>query len=92
MSGRDGYETDLTDTEWAVIAPLMPEPASRGRPLVWAMRDVLNAMASRAARRHRVASDPKDLPPRSTIYRYFSRAAARVRRIAPTIPTKVRLR
>lgn len=29
------YETDLTDAERAVIAPLMPEPASCGRPLVW---------------------------------------------------------
>jgi len=25
------YETDLTDAEWAVIAPLMPNPAPCGR-------------------------------------------------------------
>ena len=31
---RDGlrYETDLTDAEWALIAPLLPEPSERGRP------------------------------------------------------------
>ena len=29
---RDGlrYETDLTDAEWAVIEPLMPEPSPEG--------------------------------------------------------------
>jgi hypothetical protein len=26
---RAFYEADLTDAEWAVIRPLMPEPASR---------------------------------------------------------------
>ena len=31
---RDGlrYETDLTDAEWALIEPLLPEPRTRGRP------------------------------------------------------------
>jgi hypothetical protein len=31
---RDGlrYETDVTDAEWAVIEPLLPEPHARGRP------------------------------------------------------------
>jgi ABC-type tungstate transport system permease subunit len=26
------YETDLTDAEWAVIEPLLPEPPGQGRP------------------------------------------------------------
>ena len=31
---REGlrYETDFTDTEWALIEPLMPKPCARGRP------------------------------------------------------------
>ncbi|MBP1178286.1 transposase [Methylobacterium sp. PvR107] len=37
-------ETDLIDTEWEVIAPLMPELAQCGRPLVWTPRAVLNAV------------------------------------------------
>ncbi len=67
------YETDLTDTEWAVIAPLMPEPASRGRPPVWTMREVLNAIfyVLRGGIAWRLI--PKDLPPRSTTFGYFSR-------------------
>jgi hypothetical protein len=38
------YQTDLTDAEWAVIEPLMPEPATGGRPPIWTTRDVLNAI------------------------------------------------
>jgi putative transposase len=26
------YETDLTDAEWAVIEPLLPEPLGHARP------------------------------------------------------------
>ncbi len=38
------YETDLTDAEWAIIAPLLPSPACCGRPPVWSMREILNAI------------------------------------------------
>jgi transposase len=67
------YETDLTDAEWAVIGPLMPEPAPCGRPPVWMMREVLNAIfyVLRGGIVWRLIL--KDLPPRSTTYGYFSR-------------------
>jgi transposase len=38
------YETDLTDAEWALIAPLLPEPHARGRPRRWSNREILNAI------------------------------------------------
>ena len=31
-SGRRAYATDLTDTQWALIAPLIPEAEPGGRP------------------------------------------------------------
>ena len=67
------YETDLTDAEWAVIEPLMPRPAPCGRPPVWTTREVLNAIfyVLRGGISWRLI--PKDLPPRSTTYGYFSR-------------------
>lgn len=67
------YETDLTDEEWAVIAPLMPEPALCGRPPVWTMREILNAIfyVLRGGIAWRLI--PKDLPPRSTSFGYFAR-------------------
>ena len=67
------YETDLTDAEWAVIGPLMPKPAPCGRPALWTMREVLNAIfyVLRGGIPWRLL--PKDLPPRSTAFGYFSR-------------------
>ena len=67
------YETDLTDAEGAVIAPLMPKPTRCGRPPVWPMREILNAIfyVLRGGIAWRLI--PKDLPPRSTTYGYFRR-------------------
>ena len=42
------YDSDLTDAEWALVAPLI-RPAKRGgRPRTVDVREVLNAMVSRA--------------------------------------------
>src|SRR4051812_8344955 len=67
------YETDLTDAEWAVIAPFMPEPAACGRPATWTPREILNAIfyVLRGGIAWRLI--PKDLPPKSTAFGYFSR-------------------
>jgi transposase len=71
---RDGlrYETDLTDAEWAVIKPLMPEPRQRGRPRAWPLREIVHAIFSvlRGGIAWRLI--PKDLPPRTTVYRWFA--------------------
>src|SRR3954454_18331704 len=70
---RDGlrYETDLTDAEWALIEPLMPEPNQRGRPREWPLREVMNAIfyVLRGGVAWRLL--PNDLPPRTTVYRWF---------------------
>ena len=66
---RDGlrYETDLTDAEWAVIEPLMPEPSERGRPQKWSPREIMNAIfyVLRGGVAWRLL--PNDLPPRTTM-------------------------
>ena len=38
------YGSDLTDTEWQIIAPLLPAPCSRGRRRRWGWREVLEAI------------------------------------------------
>ena len=38
------YETDLTDEEWAIIAPYLPGSPVRGRPHKWSMREIVNAI------------------------------------------------
>ena len=72
---RDGlrYETDLTDAEWALIEPLLPEPHARGRPAALVLARDPQRHLLRAARRHSRATLPSDLPPKSTVFRWFSR-------------------
>ena len=38
------YQTDLTDAEWRVIAPHLPQPCATGRPREWPMREMMNAI------------------------------------------------
>jgi putative transposase len=42
---RDGLRiaSDLTDSEWVVLEPLLPPPSSVGRPAEWPMREIVNA-------------------------------------------------
>ena len=42
---RQAYPTDLNDTQWFLIAPLLPQKQSlRGRPRAWTDRDILDAI------------------------------------------------
>jgi transposase len=66
------YETDLTDAEWALIEPFMPESKPRGRPWAWPLREIMNAIfyVLRGGVAWRLL--PNDLPPRTTVYRWFA--------------------
>ena len=67
------YETDLTDAEWVIIERLLPPAATCGRPPAWPMREILNGIfyVLRGGIAWRLL--PKDLPPKSTVFGYFSR-------------------
>src|SRR5215212_4930643 len=60
---RRAYATDLTDTQWALIAPLIPEAAPGGRPRKASSRELVNAVLYflRAGMAWRLL--PHDLPP-----------------------------
>ncbi len=66
------YQTDLTDAEWAVIAPHLPPERATGRPRAWPMREIVNAIfyVMRAGCPWRLI--PTDLPPWGTVYRWFA--------------------
>ena len=68
---RLSYPTDLTDTEWAIIEPLIPPARPGGRPRSADMREVLNAIfyVVRGGIPWRML--PHDLPPWKTVYHYF---------------------
>jgi transposase len=66
------YQTDVTDKEWRVIEPHLPAANSTGRPRAWPMREIINGIfyVMRAGCPWRLL--PSDLPPWSTIYRWFA--------------------
>jgi len=43
------YGSDLTDAEWAIIAPLLPPVRKTGRRRRWPMRELMNAIFYGAA-------------------------------------------
>lgn len=67
------YPSDVTDEEWALIAPLIP-PAKRGGNKRTAIeREIVNGLMYILTTGCQWASLPKDLPPRSTVNDYFRR-------------------
>jgi transposase len=38
------YQTDLTDAEWRVIEPLLPQAKRMGGPRAWPLREIVNAV------------------------------------------------
>ncbi len=71
--GRRAYATDLTDTQWALITPLIPEASSGGRPRKAPTRELVDAILYflRAGMAWRLL--PHDLPPWQTVYYYLRR-------------------
>ena len=41
---RKLYSTDLSDAEWAYLEPHLPAPKANGRPRVYPLREILNAI------------------------------------------------
>jgi transposase len=67
------YPSDLTDEEWAIIAPLVPPAKRGGNKRTVVVRDVVNGLMYILSTGCQWASLPKDLPPRSTVNDYFCR-------------------
>ena len=65
------YPSDLTDEEWAHVEPLIPPARRGGRRRETNMREALNAVMYVLSTGCQWRYLPKDLPPRSTVYRYF---------------------
>jgi transposase len=67
---RKRYATDLRDTEWALLEPLVPQPKTGGRPAKWSRRELLNAIfyLLRSGEAWRLL--PHDFPPWQTVYHY----------------------
>ena len=71
MPKRRPYPTDLSDEEWAVLRPLVPEAKPGGRPRSHETREILDAIfyVLRSGCAWRLL--PHDFPPWQTAYHYF---------------------
>ena len=65
------YPSDVTDDEWAHIAPLIPPAKRGGRKRNVDVRDVVNGLMYILSTGCQWREIPKDLPPRSTLFGYF---------------------
>lgn len=67
------YGSDLTDAEWAILAPLLPPVCRRGRKRKWPMRRIVEAIFYVLRGGIAWAMLPAGFPPVSTVYRWFAR-------------------
>lgn len=67
------YASDLTDAEWSIVAPFMPERSGLGRPREVELRSVVNAILYILATGCQWRALPKEFPARSTVQGYFYR-------------------
>ncbi|WP_225903095.1 transposase [Pseudanabaena yagii] len=90
---RQAYNTDLSNEEWEIIAPMLPKPSKLGRPPKTNFREVLNGIFYIAKNGCTWENLPHDLPPYSTVYFYFQRwtKTGVIAEINYQISTQVRL-
>jgi transposase len=65
---RRRYPTDLTDPEWALLAPLIPAPKPGGRPAPHDRRELVDAMLYLVRSGGAWRLLPHDFPPWQTVY------------------------
>lgn len=67
------YATDLTDLQWMIIRPLIPDAKPGGRPREVDIREVINTLLYQDRTGCQWVMLPHDLLPRSTAFDYFKR-------------------
>jgi len=66
------YPSDLTDEEWAFLAPVIPPAKRGGGKRTVSVREVVNGLMYVLSTGCQWRAIPKDLPPRSTVNGYFA--------------------
>ena len=70
---RKSYSSDLSDTQWALLEPLLPAPVPAGRPRTANLREVVNAIFYVLTSGCAWHALPHDFPPEGTVRDYFHR-------------------
>lgn len=68
---RRYYSSDLTNREWAILAPLIPPPKPGGRSVSWERREIVDAILYELRSGGPWRMLPHDFPPWQTVYHYF---------------------
>ena len=72
----DHRQNDVSDSEWALIAPLIPAQGRMGRPRTADLRRVFNAIQFMLGTGCQWRSIPPRFPPFTTVQHYVDRDAA----------------
>jgi putative transposase len=65
------YPSDLTDQQWAILAPFIPPAKPGGRPRTVDMRQVINAILYLLRGGCQWRMLPREYPPWPTVWTYF---------------------
>jgi putative transposase len=68
---RRAYQSDLSDAQWSCLESYLPAPKANGRPRIYPLREILNAIfyVVRSGCAWRLL--PHDFPSWKTVYHYF---------------------
>ena len=69
--GYKPYPSDLSDKEWKIVEPLIPEKKDDGRDDLYPKRDILNAIFYKLKNGCAWRSLPHDFPNWTSVYGYF---------------------
>ena len=70
-----GYSSSLTDAEWEILEPLLPEVLplkKKTKPLKWSYRALIDGMLYQLKNGCNWEDLPKDLPPYSTVFWHYN--------------------
>ena len=70
---RRAYPSDLSDAEYAILAPYLPTPRPRGRPWRWPLRALLDGIFYILRTGAQWRQLPHEYPPWPTVYWWFRR-------------------
>src|SRR6516165_2105578 len=68
---RKPYPTDLTDEQWKLVEPFLPDARQGGRPRKTELREVLNALLYLVRSGCQWRMIPHEFPPWRTCYNYY---------------------
>ena len=72
MSESTGYSSDLSESEWKLVAQIVPAPKGGGRPPTHERITIVNAIMYREKTGIQWRMMPNDFPPWKTVYGYFN--------------------